>query len=294
MGIITRAITDTGVVRALTIDGTDIVSRAREIHLSTPVATAALGRTLMAASLMGSMLKSENETLTLRIAGDGPIGKLIACSDCSGNVRGMAANPGVGLPLRDDGKLDVGCAVGRNGYLAVTKDFGTKEPYISQVPLVSGEIAEDVTSYFAVSEQTGTACALGVLVGGNGEVRAAGGYMIQLLPNVYADEIARLEENMRNAPPITSMMARDLSPIDILRAVTDGFNFEILDSYEVHYACGCSVLRVEKALISLGMEELSGLQAELREKGEEYMEVGCEFCDKKYKARFINGNITVT
>ncbi len=294
MGIITRAITDTGVIRAMVIDGTDMVEQARLIHHTSPVATAALGRTLLAASLMGSMLKSDNESITLRIVGDGPLGKIFACSDASGCVRGLVANPSLQLPLREDGKLDVGGAVGHHGFVAVSKDLGTAEPYVSQVPLVSGEIAEDITSYYAVSEQTGTACALGVLVGSDGSVKAAGGYIIQLLPNVYEDEVLKLEESIRNAPPITTLMSQQLDSTSILQAVMTGFTLDILDTLPVSYRCNCSKERVEKALAALGRAELLTLAIEIKEKGETAMNIDCEFCDRQYSAWFEDGNIIVT
>lgn len=292
MGKLYRFITDTGVIRALCIDGTDIAERARQIHGATPVAAAALGRALMGASLMGSMLKSGEESLTLRIAGGGPIGKLFACTDATGNVRGFAENPAVSLPLRDDGKLDVGGAVGKNGYLAVSKDLGTSEPYVSQVPLVSGEIAEDLTSYFAISEQTGTACALGVLVSG-GTVINAGGYIIQLLPNVYEDEIEQLEQCISNAESITALMSRGLDITGVLREVMSGFTLELLDEREVFYSCGCSEERVKKALLTLGTAEIASLERELLKKGEEFLEIGCEFCEKKYRAWIQDSKIRV-
>ncbi len=293
MGKIVKVITDTGVIRALAIEGKDIVERARQIHGTSPTTSAALGRALLGASLMGSMLKSEEESITLRIAGGGPAGKILVCAEEDGNVRGFVEHPEVDLPRRSDGKLDVGGAVGTNGFVSVSKSMGTREPYIGQTPIVSGEIAEDITNYYAASEQTGTVCALGVLIDTDCSVKAAGGYIIQLLPNVYAEEITRLEENMKTVESVTSMLSKGYTPLDMVSEALKGFTVELLEEREVSYECRCSADRVKKALISLGKGELYKLAVELHDKGESQIEVGCEFCDKKYHAWFDSGEVIV-
>jgi len=293
MGKLVRAITTSGVIRAFAINGTDMVEKARQIHKTTPTTTAALGRTLIAASMMGNMLKSEKENLTLRIHGNGPAGKVIACSDLSGSVRGYIENPGIDLPTRTDGKIDVGGAVGKDGFVQVIKDLGMKEPYNGQTPIITGEIAEDITNYFAVSEQTGTVCALGVLIDKDTSVKAAGGYIIQLLPNVYDDEITKLESNMRDIESVTEMIEKGMTPIQMLEKALEGFEVESLGEYDADYVCKCGTERVEKALASLGKGELFKLAVELHDKGEDHIEIKCEFCEKKYSAWFDNGKIIV-
>ncbi len=277
MGKLIRCITSDGAVMAAALDSTDLVARAEQIHKTSAVVTAGLGRLLTAASMMGNALKGTDNTLTLRVAGDGPAGALIAVSDASGNVRGYPANPVVELPLNAKGKLDVGGAVGR-GSLYVSKDLGMGEPYNGSVPLVSGEIAEDITAYYAMSEQIPTVCALGVLVNPDLTVQAAGGYLIQLLPAADDAVIDRLEKGIRDIPPITAMLQGGMTPEDILRRVLSGFEVEVLYEQETAYRCDCSIGRVERALASMGREELRGL---IEEQGE--AEVTCHFCDKVYR-----------
>ena len=277
MSKIVRAISNDGSVVVSAIDALDIVSRIEQIHRTSAVVTAALGRLSVAASLIGIGLKGGNDSVTVRMNGDGPAGALIAVADSGGNVKSYVSNPIVEIPLNKFGKLDVAGAVGRNGTLSVVKDLGLKEPYVGQVPIVSGEIAEDIASYFAVSEQIPTVCGLGVLVNPDLTVKAAGGYLMQLLP--FADDscIDRLEANVNSLPPVTVMRDSGMTAEDIALKTLDGFEPDILDSFDVSYKCDCSKERVEKALISLGREELKKMSEE-----EENIEVCCHFCEKKY------------
>lgn len=277
MAKIVRTISADASVTATAIDALDIVSRIEQIHQPSAVVTAALGRLSIAASLIGIGLKGENDSVTIRLNGDGATGVLIAVADSRGNVRSYVSNPIVEIPLNKFGKLDVAGAVGRNGTLSVVKDLGLKEPYVGQVPIVSGEIAEDIASYFAVSEQIPTVCGLGVLVNPDLTVKAAGGYLIQLLP--FADEkcIDILEANVNKLPPVTKMLDSGMTSEDIAMKVLDGLEPDILDSFDCEYRCDCSKARVERALISLGREELTKMSEE-----EDNIEVCCHFCDKKY------------
>lgn len=279
MGKLIRCITSDGLVMASAVDSTDIVSRAEQIHNTSAVVTAALGRLLTATSLMGNMLKGAKNTITVKIAGDGPVGSLIAVADAEGNVRGYAVNSVVELPLKPNGKLDVSGAVGTNGTLYVIKDLGLKEPYNGFVPLSSGEIAEDITAYYAVSEQIPTVCALGVLVNPDLTVKKAGGYIIQLLPAVMNDEniIGKLEENIRHIPPVTAMLEEGMDIEDIVRKALNGFETEVLYEQEVAYKCNCSRKRFEKAIKSLSKDELLSMAEEMDE-----AEVNCQFCNKSY------------
>lgn len=277
MGKLIRCITSDGEVMATAVDTTDIVNRAEQIHKTSAVVTAALGRLLTAGSMMGNMLKGKDNSITLRINGDGPTGSLIVVSDFNGDVRGYVQNPVVELPLNAKGKLDVGGAVGKNGLLYVLKDLGLKEPFSGSVPLVSGEIAEDITSYYALSEQIPTVCALGVLVNPDLTVKAAGGYIIQLLPAASNSTIDKLEASIAKLQSVTAMLDSGMSPEDIIRKALEGFDVEVLYSQDIEYKCNCSKERVSKALISLGKEELSSMAAE-----NEPAEISCHFCDKKY------------
>ncbi len=278
MGKLIRCITSDGEVMATAVDTTDIVNRAEQIHKTSAVVTAALGRLLTAGSMMGNMLKGKDDSITLRINGDGPTGSLIVVSDFNGDVRGYVQNPVVELPLNAKGKLDVGGAVGNNGLLYVLKDLGLKEPFSGSVPLVSGEIAEDITSYYALSEQIPTVCALGVLVNPDLTVKAAGGYIIQLLPAASDATIDKLEKSITELKSVTAMLDSGMSPEDIVRAALKDFDVEVLYSQDIEYKCNCSKDRVSKALISLGREELTQMAAELPE-----VSVNCHFCDKVYK-----------
>ena len=275
---IVRAITGDGLVKAAAITGRDLVERARNIHKLLPMATAALGRTLLGASLMGDMLKEEKGALTLQIKGGGPLGTILAVSDWEGNVRGYVQNPHVALMEQRPGKLDVGAAVGVDGTLTVIKDIGLKEPYVGSIGLFSGEIAEDLAMYFAESEQIPTACALGVLVGLDQSLTAAGGYLIQLLPGAGEDMIAKIEAGVRAMGPVSSALAGGLDGEGLLRGVLNGFNLEILEKHPVEYRCCCSRDRVSRALISMGRKELTQL---IQEQGQ--AELTCQFCDQVYR-----------
>lgn len=277
MGRVLRAISENGGVVMTAIDSTDIVARAEQIHESSAVVTAALGRLLTAASIMGCGLKGKEQSVTLRLSGGGPAGNVIAVSDAWGNVRGTVSQPVVELPLNPYGKLDVGGAVGRDGTLTVIRDTGMKDPYVGSVPLVSGEVAEDVTAYYAASEQVPTVCALGVLVNPDLTVRAAGGFLVQLLPGALEEEIEQLEGNLKELPSVTQMLEGGMSLEQIIERVLDGFAPNILDEFPVEYRCNCSRQRVEKALLSLGNEELQ----EMIDEGEP-VEVCCHFCERKY------------
>lgn len=277
MGKLIRCITSNGQVMATAIDSTDIVAKAEQIHKTSAVVTAALGRLLTATSMMGNMLKGKDNSITLRLAGGGPVGSVIAVSDANGDVRGYVTNPIVELPLNEKGKLDVGGAVGKEGNLYVLKDLGLKEPYNGTVPLVSGEIAEDITAYYALSEQTPTVCALGVLVNPDLTVKAAGGYIIQLLPAAEEETINKLEEGIKDIASVTQMLTSNMSPEDIIRRALKNFDVEVLYSQDVEYKCNCSKARVEKALISMGKKELHDMAEEL-----DNAEIKCHFCDKVY------------
>ena len=248
MDQLVRAMTKDGFVKAVAVTTRDLTERARTIHRTLPVATAALGRTLAAASMMGNALKAEGASLTLQIKGGGPLGTILAVSDTEGNVRGYVQNPQADLPLRPDGKLDVGAAVGADGALTVIKDLDMKEPYIGSVGLLSGEIAEDLATYFVESEQIPTACALGVLVDRDQSVRAAGGYIIQLLPGASEDVIGRVEGGVLSAGPVTKLLERDDDPEHLLQAVLSDFTIETLETAPIDYRCYCSQERVEQVL----------------------------------------------
>ena len=271
---IVRAITKDGMVKAAAVSTRALTERARQIHKTLPVVTAALGRSLAAVSMMGNALKEDGASVTLRIQGGGPLGNVLAVSDNQGNVRGTVGNPALDLPLRPDGKLDVGGAVGCNGTLTVIRDLHMKEPYIGSVALLGGEIAEDLAAYVVESEQIPTACGLGVLVDRDQSVLAAGGYLIQLLPGAKEDTIARVEGGVLAAGPVTGLLAEDADPASLLRRVLSDFQLEILEESPIAYRCDCSRERMERALISLGPEEL---QTMLDEQGQ--AELTCRFCD---------------
>ena len=274
---IVRAISSDGFVKAAAVCSRDLTERARQIHQTLPVGTAALGRALSAASMMGNALKGQGASLTLQIKGGGPLGTVLAVSDPEGNVRGYVTNPGVDIPLRADGKLDVGGAVGNEGTLTVIKDLQMKEPYVGTIDLLGGEIAEDVAAYFVESEQIPTACGLGVLVDRDQSVRAAGGYLIQLLPGADEDTIVKVEGGIMAAGSVSAILDKDPDPENLLRTVMSDFDLRILESSEISYKCYCSRERVERALISLGREELEGI---LREQGS--CQLTCQFCDAVY------------
>ena len=278
MGEIVRIITTDGFVMASAITGTDIVARAQEIHHTSPTATAALGRTLLACSMMGNQLKGEDNSLTLQIRGDGPLGGITCVSDSAGNVRGYVNNPAADVPRKQEGKLDVGGVVG-SGSLTVIKDLGLKDPYVGSIALVSGEIAEDVTAYFAESEQIPNACALGVLVRkDNGSVITAGGYLIQLLPGAGEDVIEKVERGIKKVGYVTARLSQGETALDLVREVLGEFEIEVLETCPVEYRCYCTRERVVKALISMGSAEMRSL---IDEQGS--AELTCQFCDEVYR-----------
>ena len=273
-----RAISKDGHIKATAVSTRALTERARQIHKALPVATAALGRTLAAVSMMGNALKEDGASVTLQIKGGGPLGTLLAVSDNQGNVRGTVDNPVVDLPLRPDGKLDVGAAVGHEGTLTVIRDLNMKEPYVGSVGLLGGEIAEDLAAYFVESEQIPTACGLGVLVDRDQSVLAAGGYLIQLLPGAGEDVIAKVEGSLMAAGPVTGLLRNDPDPEAMLRHALSDFDLEILERSPIEYRCYCSRDRMERALISLGADELSGM---LKEQGG--VEMTCQFCDQVHQ-----------
>ncbi len=277
MGKITRCISNDGTLTVMAIEAADIVREAHRIHKTSKVTSAALGRLLCGASMMGMVLKGKDDSITLRLNGGGPAGSVIAVSDSNGNVRGYVGDANVELPLNKKGKLDVAGAVGTDGYLTVIKDLGMKEPYVGSSPIVSGEIAEDITSYFALSEQIPTVCALGVLVSPEDkEIITAGGFIIQLLPTALDDTIDKIEKCLEDVKPVTEMLKNGLTTAEICKTVLKDFDLEVLDESEVEYKCSCTKSRVEKALISAGKDALEEMAQD------EVTEVCCNFCDKKY------------
>lgn len=277
MSRIVRTISKDASVVCSAIDGMDIVSRTEQIHKSSAVVTAALGRLAMGTSLLGFGLKDKDDTITLRIDGNGPAGLLVCVSDSYGNVRAYVQNPVVEIPLNDVGKLDVRGAVGTEGTISVIKDMGLKEPYCGQVPLVSGEIAEDITNYLATSEQVPSVCALGVLVNPDLTVKCAGGFLIQLLPFAPESAIEQIEKNIKDMNSVTKMIEDGMSTEEIALKALEGLEPNVLDDFEVNYKCTCSRERTENVLSSLGKQQLE----ELAEDGG--TEVKCNFCEKSYK-----------
>lgn len=277
MDEILRAVTKDGFVKLSAITARGIVQRAREIHGTSPTATAALGRTLCAASLLGELMKEEDASLTLRINGGGSAGTLIAVSDSRGRVRGFMTNPRADLPVRPDGKLDVGGLVGRRGMLTVSRDLGLKEPYIGSVELVSGEIAEDVTEYMAESEQIPAACGLGVLVDTDRSVKAAGGFLVQLMPGAPEELTGKLENNILLMDQLTTVLDED-GPEAVIAQVLRDMEFSVVQRAPVEYRCTCSRERVLAAIASCGAEALREMAG-----GGKEIEAGCQFCDRVYR-----------
>jgi molecular chaperone Hsp33 len=277
MGILKRAIAKDASVVSCAVDATDIVAEIEHIHKTSAVITAGLGRLSIAASMMGYGLKNDGDTITLRVKGGGPAGMLVAVADSHGNVKSYADHPVVEIPLNENGKLDVGRAIGHNGSLSVVKDLGLKEPYVGMCPLVSGEIAEDIARYYADSEQTPTVCGLGVLVNPDLTVNVAGGYLIHVLPFADDSVIDIIERNLQTMPPVTKMMTNGMTAEDITLKLLEGLEPNILDENEVFYKCSCSRERTEKILYSLGCDELKSMADE-----GEPITVNCHFCDKKY------------
>lgn len=276
MDTIIRATAADGQIKMAVITARESVERARQIHRLSPTACAALGRTLCAASLLGQAMKEEEASLTIRVNGGGPIGSVVAVSDHLGNMRGYVENPGVELPLRPDGKLNVGGAVGKDGMFTVSRDIGLREPYIGSVELVSGEIAEDLTSYLLESEQVPSACALGVLVDTDRSIRAAGGFIVQLMPGADEEIIAKLEDNIFLMDQLTTILDEDGTDA-IFAQVLKGFDYHLVGEYPVAYRCPCSRERVEQALTVIDRKELDEIVAAGKD-----ITVSCQFCDRVY------------
>ena len=275
---IVRVLAKDAPVKASAISAREMVERARQIHKTLPVATAALGRALMGCSMVGNQLKEEKGSVTLRIKGGGPLGTVTAVSDCKGNVRGYVQNGMVDLPLKAPGKLDVGTAVGCDGTLTLIKDLGMKEPYVGSIGLLSGEIADDLTAYFAESEQIPSACALGVLVDTDQSVLCAGGYLIQLLPGADDEVITKVEQGVARVGAVTNHLKDGITALDLVQEVLRDFDLEVLEESPVEYRCYCDRERVSRALISMGREELESLIAE-----QGGAELTCQFCDRVYQ-----------
>ena len=277
MSKILKAIDSQGLVRVFFVDSRDIVETARKIHNTSPVATAALGRAITMTALIGSGMKDKEDTVSVFIKGDGPLGQIVTTANGNGSVKGYVANPAVHLPLKDNGKLDVGGAVGK-GSLSITMDLGLKEPYCGQVPLVTGEIAEDFTYYYAKSQQIPTAISLGVLVDRDYTVKQAGGLFVQLMPGCDDETAALIEKNVTELPSVTTMLEEGMTPDLIVTSVFAGLFFKYLDDDEYTYKCDCSREKIERALISLGEKELKNMIEE-----DHSAEVTCRFCPEVYK-----------
>jgi len=278
MDNIKRFLAYNGRINIVCISTTELVEEARKIHDLSPVATAALGRTLTMGAIIGSGLKGENDTVTLQIKGNGPIGTIVSVSDSKLRTRGYVTNPQVDVPLKQNGKLDISKAVGNDGFIYVIKDIGLKEPYVGMSKIVSGEIAEDFTNYFYISEQKNTAVALGVLVDKNG-VRASGGYIVTAMPDATEDDLFILENRIREAKPISQMLDENMSLEDIAKDITGDTNIEVVEENLLpKYECNCSKEKMEKALISIGKEELTKIANE-----DKKAEIVCNFCNEKYE-----------
>ena len=277
MNKLVRMISEDGTLYCLALNSTEMVKEMQNIHQTSKVCSAALGRLITAGAMMGVLLKGDKDTLTLKINGGGPASPVVAVANSKGQVKGYIGDRTVALPLNNKGKLDVSGAVGKNGFLTVIKDLGMKEPYCAQTPIISGEIAEDITAYYATSEQTPTVCALGVLVDPETEnVLLAGGFLIQLLPTAGEDTISLVEKSLEGIKPVTTMLAEGLTPEQICETVLSEFSMQLLDTQEVEYKCDCSVERVTKALIGAGADGLREMAED------ENTEVVCHFCNKKY------------
>lgn len=273
-----RGIDRLGRLRVFAATTTNLVEHARVTHNTSPTATAALGRSLTAGVIMGSMMKNEKDILTLKISGDGPIGTILVVSDNNGNVKGVVDHPSADVPSRSDGKLDVGRLVGKNGVVTSIMDLGLREPYVGQSSLVSGEIAEDIANLYLVSEQQPSAIALGVLIDKDISCKAAGGYFIQLLPGIDESDIDKIEERIKASLPISTMIEEGLTPEDIVMELLGDFDIEILNKMDLNYNCNCSRDKITKVLISLGRKEIEDI---IEEDGK--AEVVCHFCNTKYQ-----------
>lgn len=273
---IVRATAGDGSIRAFAATTRDLVQHAREIHHTSPVATAALGRLLTAAAIMGSTLKGEKDILTIQVRGDGPLQGIVVTGDSSARVKGYVYNPNAEVPDLYPGKLNVGAAIGK-GYLSVMKDIGMREPYAGQIELVTGEIAEDLTYYFAQSEQTPSAVGLGVLIETDTSVRRAGGFLIQLMPEATEEMIAKLEQKLQTIPYVTDLLDMGTTPEEILQMILGDMGLQITDTVPTSFYCNCTRERVEKALISIGKEELEKIVTE-----DKKATLHCHFCGKEY------------
>lgn len=276
MDKITRCITHDGAVMVAAIDSTETVFTAQKIHNTTPVATAALGRLLSATSIMGAMLKNPKATLNLQLAGDGELGIVTAVANAKGHVKGYVSNPNCPTEYYENGHINVGKAVGK-GMLNVMRDEGAGEPYIGRVPLLSGEVAEDIASYYATSEQIPTVCALGVLIDKTGMVLASGGVLLQMLPGAFESDIDRIEENLKTVPSVTQMLAEGLTPVQMAEKFLKGYEVDVLDEYDVGYYCNCSREKIENIVVGMPKEELESVVAEQGE-----LQAKCHFCSKNY------------
>ncbi len=278
MDKIIRCITDDGTAMVSVINSTDIVYTAKKVHDTSPAASAALGRLLSAASMMGAQLKHEGAIITVKIKGDGPAGAVVAVADSKGNVRGYIENPHCETTRYRQGKINVSAAVGKNGFIDVIRDYGSGEPYMSRARLASGEIAEDITAYYALSEQIPTACALGVLLDKeDGDVLLAGGLLLQILPAADSSACDIIEKNIAKLEPMTTMLAKGMTPEEIAAEALEGFEFKKIDEFPVHYVCNCSRERVINSIATLRDEEIQEMIDE-----DNGAEVVCNFCGKKY------------
>lgn len=275
--IIIRGNEKNGKIRFFGAITTSLVNEAHKLHMTTPVVSAAFGRTLTATAMMGTMLKGDDETISLQLRGDGPLEGIVAVGNNKGEVRGYVLNNSVDLPLKANGKLDVGGAIG-NGYLSVVRDLKLREPYVGRVELQSGEVADDLTYYFASSEQVPSVVALGVLVDRDYSIRAAGGYIIQLMPEAGEEEISKIEENIKDIPSVTNMLDSGLDINDIIKRVLAGFDIQVTETLAPAYKCTCDENSIKKALISVGREELEDI---LEKEGS--TELTCYYCNKSYK-----------
>ena len=273
-----RAAEDSGKIRAFGCYTKNTVQTGTDFHQTSPVATAALGRLLSAASMMGAMLKGEKDLITLQMTGNGPLGRVLAVAGMNANVKGYVDNPACDMELNSKGKLDVGGAIGTDGYLTVITDLGLKEPYIGKIPLVTGEVGDDLVQYFAVSEQVPSVVGLGVLVDKDLSVKHSGGILVQVMPDATDDDITRLEENIKNIKSMTDMFESGMSVEDILAVAMEGFDYHITDKQDIRYECNCSRERVRKVLASVGADEIKAI---IEEDGK--AELCCQFCSNKYQ-----------
>lgn len=273
-----RGIDKLGRLRIFVASTTNLVEEARGMHGTSPTATAALGRSLTAASMMGIMMKNDNDTLTLKINGGGPIGNILIVSKNKGRVKGYVDNPEADVPPKSKGKLDVGRLVGKEGMMTTIMDLGLKEPYIGQANLISGEIAEDLANFYLLSEQQPSAVSLGVLVNRDRTVLAAGGYIIQLLPGILDEDITKIENALAKVEPVSTLIAKGMSPEEIMYEILGDFDMQVLDKVDLKFECDCSREKIENVIVSLGKKEIQDI---IEEDGK--AEVVCQYCNKKYQ-----------